>query len=90
MLASKASPGLTGTMGPSAPESTISPARSGRLRLASSPASHAITIEGIAEARGARSLRDDLFPARHLHLQAAEVQAVEATGSWTAEDEKPR
>src|SRR5882724_7002238 len=46
MFASKASPGLTGTIGPSAPESTTSPARSGRLRLASAPASQAIALRG--------------------------------------------
>ena len=47
MFASKASPGFTGTMGPSAPESTTSPARSGRLRRASSPASQAIALSGL-------------------------------------------
>src|SRR6185436_9930215 len=47
ILASKASPGFTGTIGPSAPESTTSPARSGRLRRASSPASQAIALSGL-------------------------------------------
>ena len=87
MFASNASPALTRTVG-------RAPLRARRRRRAAGvcgwplrqPPRH--RIEGIAEARGARSLRG-LFLARHLHLQGAEVQAVEATDS-TTEDEEPR
>ncbi len=47
-LASKVSPEFTGTIGPRAPESTMSPARNGRPRRPSSPASHATALSGLS------------------------------------------
>ena len=68
-------PRFTGTIGPSAPESTMSPARSGRPRLAEFACEPGHRVQRIAEARGALPLRDDLFMPRHLHLHCAQIQA---------------
>src|ERR1700726_3811037 len=79
IVASNSSPGFTCTIGPSAPESTMSPARSGRPRRPSSPASQGDGVQRIVETRSAFAFGHDVTVSRHAHDDFTQIQPLEAT-----------